>query len=90
MTDIVKVVGVRPLGGYRLHLVFSNGSEGERDFADVIAEGGLMVEPLAEERMFARVFLEFGTLAWPSGLDLDSIALHDELAEAGLLRRKAA
>jgi hypothetical protein len=90
MNEIVKVIGVRPLGEYRLHLAFSDGSEGERDFADLIAEGGAMVEPLADKATFARVFLELGVLTWPNGFDVDSIALHDELRGAGLLRKPAA
>ena len=90
MNDIIKVVSVASLGGHRLRIAFSNGSEGERDFADVIAEGGIMVEPLADERFFARVFIELGTLAWPNGFDLDSIALQDEMQAAGLLHRRAA
>lgn len=90
MIEIVKVTGVKGLGDFRLFLAFSDGSEGERDFSDMIAEGGPMVEPLADEQMFRRVFLQYGTLAWPNGFDLDSIALHDEMAKAGLLRRQAA
>jgi Protein of unknown function (DUF2442) len=90
MNEIVKVVRVKPLGGYRLHLAFSDGSEGERDFADVIAEGGPMVEPLADESTFTRVFLELGVPTWPNGFDVDSIALHDEMREAGLLQKPAA
>jgi hypothetical protein len=56
--DIIKVIGVKALGGYRLRVTFSDDSEGERDFADVIAEGGPMVEPLADEAQFARVFVD--------------------------------
>lgn len=89
MNDIVKVVAVKPLGGYRLRIGFSDGSEGERDFADVVAEEGVVNRPLADEGMFARVFVQMGTLAWPSGFDLDAIALHEEMGEAGLLRRAA-
>lgn len=90
MIEIVKVIGVKPLGGHRLHLTFSDGAEGERDFADVIAEGGPMVEPLADEATFARVFLELGVLTWPNGFALDSIALHGEMKAAGLLQKPAA
>jgi hypothetical protein len=49
-----------------------------------------MVEPLEDAQFFARVFLENGILTWPNGFDLDSIALHDEMKQAGLLRRSAA
>jgi hypothetical protein len=90
MRDIVKVIGVTPLGGYRLHLAFSDGTEGDPDFAEVIAEGGPMVEPLADKAIFAKVFLQLGVLTWPNGFDVDSIALHDEMQAAGLLRKSAA
>jgi len=57
---------------------------------DVVAEGGTMIEPLKDPKFFARVFLQLGALTWPNGLDLDSIALHDEMKSAGALRRTAA
>jgi hypothetical protein len=90
MIEIVKVIGLKTLGGFRVRLHFSDGTEGECDFSDMIAEGGLMVEPLKDPVFFARVFLEYGTLTWPNGFDLDSIALHDEMKKANLLRRTAA
>ena len=90
MIEMVKVIEVRSLGSYRLHLAFSDGSEGERDFSDIVAESGPMVEPLADEELFSQVFIELGTLAWPNGFDLDAIALHMEMKAAGQLRRRAA
>jgi hypothetical protein len=90
MIEIVKVVSIKRLGGYRLRLRFSDGTQGERDFSDLVAEGGEMVEPLANPEFFAQVFLELGTLAWPNGFDLDSIALHGQMKRAGLLQKSAA
>jgi hypothetical protein len=90
MFELIDVVRVEPRGGYRLAVAFSDGSEGERDFADLIAEGGEMVEPLRDVAFFARVFLDDGVLTWPNGFDLDSIALHQEMKAAGLLRAPAA
>jgi hypothetical protein len=49
-----------------------------------------MVVPLRSPEFFARAFLQLGTLTWPNGYDLDSIALHDEMEAAGRLRRSAA
>ena len=88
--ELVDVVRVQPEGRYRLALAFSDGTEGERDFADMIAEGGEMVEPLRDPAFFNRVFLDDGILTWPNGFDLDSIALHADMNERGLLRRTAA
>jgi hypothetical protein len=90
MIEIVKILKVEKLGGFRLRLHFSDGTEGERDFSDIVAEDGPMVEPLRDPAFFGRVFLEYGTLAWPNGYDLDSIALHDEMKAAGLLQQTAA
>jgi hypothetical protein len=90
MIEIVHVVKVEKLGGYRLRLRFSDGTEGERDCSDIVAEGGEMVEPVRDPALFGRVFIECGVLAWPNGFDLDSIALHMEMKERGLLRQTAA
>jgi hypothetical protein len=90
MIDIVKVLKVEKLGGYRLRLHFSDGTSGERDFSDIVAEGGPMVEPLRDTAFFSRVFVELGSLTWPNHFDLDSIALHDEMRDSGLLRSSAA
>ena len=71
MFGLVDVMRVEPRGGYRLALSFSDGSEGERDFSDLFAEGGEMVEPLRDAAFFARVFLDEGILTWPNGFDLE-------------------
>jgi len=90
MIEIIKVREARALDAHRIWIRFSNGKEGVHDFADMLAEGGMMVEPLRDPAMFQRVFLEFGTLTWPNGFDLDSIALHDRMAAAGELAPVAA
>jgi uncharacterized protein DUF2442 len=90
MMALVKVVEVKALGERRLWLRFSDGREGVRDFTDILAEGGPMVEPLRDPTFFARVFVEYGVPAWPNGFDIDAIALHREMAAAGLLSEVAA
>jgi hypothetical protein len=90
MFQIVKVLEVRPVKDYRLHVSFSDGSSGDHDFASQVREGGPMLEPLRDPAFFARVFVEMGVLAWPNGFDLDAIKLHMDMAEAGELRRDAA
>lgn len=90
MIELVKVLETRALDGRQLWVRFSNGKQGVHDFSDMLAEGGVMVEPLRDPAMFRRVFLEFGALTWPNGFDLDSIALHDRMAAAGELSQVAA
>ncbi len=90
MIEIVHVTKVEKLGGFRLRLSFSDGTVGDRDLSDLVAETGEMVEPLRDPAFFNRLFIECGVLAWPNGFDLDSIALHMEMKEKGLLRQAAA
>ena len=85
--SLIKVAKVEPLGDHRLRIRFSDGSVGERDFADVVAAGGPMLDPLRDSKYFARVFVEFGAPTWPNGYDLAPNALHAEMSAAGLLRQ---
>lgn len=55
-----KIARLEKLGGFRLRLRFTNGSEGVHDFAAPVNERGPMLEPLRDEGYFNRVFLEFG------------------------------
>jgi hypothetical protein len=84
---MIDVVGVRPLGGLRLEIEFSDGTTGVRDFQFLTARTGPMIEPLKDPTYFARVFIEDGALTWPNGYDWDPIALHDDMKNEGLLRR---
>ena len=88
---MIKIISIELRGGYRLLLRFSDGSEGERDFSDLIEETGPLVKPLRDLTYFARAFTEDGTgLAWPNGLDLDAEALHDAMMAAGELHSRVA
>ena len=87
---MIDIIGIRHLGDYKLEIEFSDGTTGVRDFQFVTEKTGPMAEPLKEPAYFARVFIEDGALTWPNGYDWDPIALHDEMRDAGLLRRAAA
>jgi hypothetical protein len=90
MIKLVKVVKLKPLDGFRLWVRFSDGSEGIRDYSDMIAEGGPMVEPLRDQLFFNKVFISFGVPSWPNGYDVDAINLHMELRDANALTYAAA
>ncbi|HEY4114410.1 MAG TPA: DUF2442 domain-containing protein [Rhizomicrobium sp.] len=87
---MVDVLRVRTLGGHRLWVCFTDGSEGVRDFIDMIAQPGPMLEPLKSADYFARVFVESGVLTWPNGFDVDSINLYMQMRDAGVLAAAAA
>lgn len=88
--SMIDVVSVKPMGGFRLRIAFSDGSAGVHDFSSTAARDGEMVQPLRDPAFFARVFVELGALTWPNGFDVDPIALHDRMAAAGELNREAA
>jgi hypothetical protein len=85
MIKMVKVTELKPLDDVRLWVRFSDGTEGIRDYSDMLAEGGPMVEPLRDPSIFKSVFVSFGVPSWPNGFEVDAIALHMELEKAGLL-----
>jgi len=87
---MIDVISVKPLGGFRLRVAFSDGFVSAHDFSSTTARDGEMVRPLKDPAFFARVFVELGALTWPNGFDLDPIALHDRMAAAGELSREAA
>jgi hypothetical protein len=71
------VVAVKPLGGYRVHLRFEDGRQGELDLGTMIEFEGVFA-PLRDEKEFARVRVnpDSGTIDWPNGADLDPDVLY--------------
>lgn len=90
MIEIVKVIELRAVGDAALWLRFSDGAEGVRDFADLLAESGPMLDPLRDPEFFRRAFVASGVPSWPNGFDLDAVALHREMTLAGQLTRPVA
>jgi hypothetical protein len=87
---LVKIARLERLGGFRLRVRFTDGSEGVHDFAALVSEPGQMLEPLRDETYFSRVFLEFGAPTWPNGFDIAPEWLRREMEAAGELTRVAA
>ncbi len=75
------VVEVRPLGGYRVHLRFEDGVEGDLDLGKVIDFKGIFA-PLRDEKEFAkvRVHPDLGTIIWPNGADIDPDVLYSTVS----------
>jgi hypothetical protein len=76
---MVKVIGVKQLGGYVLRLTFSDGVVGDIALADEL--WGEMFEPLRDAAQFGRVRVdpELGTVVWPNGADLDPEGLRESV-----------
>jgi Protein of unknown function (DUF2442) len=87
---LVKITHLEGLGGFRLRLSFTDGTQGVHDFTALVNEPGQMLEPLRDEGYFSRVFLEFGAPTWPNGFDIAPEWLRREMEAAGELKRAAA
>ena len=88
---MIKILAIEAAGEHRLKLSFSDGSFGIWNAYPLLAgRPTVLTTPLLQPSEFARAFIEAGALAWPNGLELAPWTLHAELAEAGLLHRKAA
>ena len=75
---MIDVICVRPLGGFKLEVEFSDRTAGVLDFQFITDKTGPMAAPLKDPAYFARVFIDDDALTWPNGYDWDPIALHDD------------
>lgn len=87
---MIKVSRVQWLGGHRLAFQFSDGTRGECEFSEMVAEAGPMVEQLRDPAYFSRVFLEEGAPTWPNGFDMAPRWVQMELEARGALQSVAA
>lgn len=86
---MIKLVSAKVQGAKTLRLTFSNGSEGDFDFAPILARNTVLTRALEQPEYFDRYFLELGALCWPNGLEFSAGSLHENLKAAGALRDHA-
>jgi hypothetical protein len=77
-----RVADVQALEGYRLHVRFVDGTEGEVNLSALVRspEAGVFA-PLADSALFSRAFVQYGAVTWPGGLDLAPDAMHRAIKE---------
>jgi hypothetical protein len=77
---LVRIVEVQPRGGYRLHLRFDDGAEGEIDVSEVVAFDGVFAA-LRDPAVFARVAVDetWGAIRWPNDVDLAPEPLYERI-----------
>ncbi|GEM_PF-605686 len=66
---MVRIREVRPLSGFRLRLVLTNGRVVERNVSSLLV-GPIFKEIRSDFGVFAKVRVESGTVVWPDGADL--------------------
>jgi hypothetical protein len=92
LSDIHDIRSVEVIGRYCLRVLFDDGAVRELDLEGQL--DGPVFEPLRDPELFARVRVdsESGTVAWPTGADLDPIVVYEGLPplNARIVRRAAA
>lgn len=78
----MNIVEARPLPQHRLFLRFGNGRSGEVDLSSLKFIG--VYEPLRDPEFFAQVSvnLDWGTVVWPNGADMDPDVLYSDATGA--------
>lgn len=71
---ILHVTRAVHVAGYRVHLWFNDGTDGEVDLSGKL--DGPIFEPLRDANFFKRFRLEGHTLAWENGADFAPEYLH--------------
>jgi hypothetical protein len=75
--DLVCVRAVKPLDDFRVHVVFTDGSERDIDLDPYLH--GPIFEPIRRNRkLFSLVYVDpdSETLTWPNGADIDPDVLY--------------
>ena len=84
--DFPHVTSVRHVAAHVLWLRFSDGVEGEVDFAGRLE--GPVFEALRDPDFFARVRGDGYTIVWPNGVDLAPEGLYDRLRVTGSVAKR--
>jgi hypothetical protein len=79
-----RLASVEALPGFRLHVVFNDGTEGAVEMAGLIQSPAAGVfAALREEARFREARIVFGAVCWPGDLDLAPDAMYRAIRERG-------
>ncbi len=82
-----RVATCEVLRGYRLHVRFQDGTEGEVDLSELVhaPDAGVFAD-LRDEAVFRQARVELGVVMWPNGVDLAPDAMYDAIRRDGVWR----
>ena len=70
-----RVIDANYMHDYFIHIVFSNGKEGNIDLRKFIGQG--VFEPLSNLTYFKKLFVDGWTISWPNGADIAPETLYE-------------
>ena len=65
--ELIWITAAKVLEGHKLHLTFNNGACKVFDFAQVLAKGMPIFEPLKNLTVFRNIVLDGWTVIWQDG-----------------------
>lgn len=75
ITYMPRVIDAKYLHDYCIHIIFSNGKEGNVDLSPYIGQG--VFEPLKKITYFKKLFVDGWTISWPNGADIAPETLYE-------------
>jgi hypothetical protein len=80
-----SIIRFNVLSNYKIEVSFADGTRGLADLAPRLSQGPLGdgFDPLCDEAVFAKAYLEHGALTWPGGIDLAPDAMCQRIRESG-------
>ena len=80
-----RVSSVTPMDGYRLRVRFNDGTDGEVDLSQRVADpnAGVFAD-LRDPVLFGQALVKIGAVSWPGGIDLPPDAMRDVIRRDGV------
>jgi Protein of unknown function (DUF2442) len=81
-----SITQFKVLPNHKIEVTFADGTVGIADLAPRLSQGSLGdgFDPLCNEEIFSKVYLEHGALTWPGGIDLAPDAMHARIRASGV------
>jgi len=78
-----RVKHVEPVSDYQLHVKFMDATEGLVDLSKLVnSEQAGVFAQLKDQKVFNRVYVEYGAVTWQCGLDLAPDTMYHRIKQA--------